>query len=161
VLLLDGWVPLGRADLRAGEEAVRRWAGAAALARPAAAGGVVVLAAPAGLPPVEALIRWDLIWHAERELAERVELGFPPAVRAATVSGSATAVRALVADTEVPPGTEVLGPVPTGDGERVILRVASERGLELADALRAAQGARSARKDREPVRVQIDPLDLV
>jgi primosomal protein N' (replication factor Y) (superfamily II helicase) len=161
VLLLDGWVPLGRADLRAGEEAVRRWAGAAALARPATAGGVVVLAAPAGLPPVEALIRWDPIWHAERELAERVELGFPPAVRAATVSGSATAVRALVAGTEVPPGTEVLGPVPAGDGERVILRVASERGLELADALRAAQGARSARKDREPVRVQIDPLDLV
>jgi hypothetical protein len=27
--------------------------------------------------------------------------------------------------------------------------------------LRAAQGARSARKDRDPVRVQVDPLDLV
>jgi primosomal protein N' (replication factor Y) (superfamily II helicase) len=51
--------------------------------------------------------------------------------------------------------------VPVGNDERALIRIAAERGLELADALRGAQGARSARKDREPVRVQIDPLDLV
>jgi primosomal protein N' (replication factor Y) len=164
VLLLDGWVLLGRADLRAGEEAVRRWAGAAGLARPASAGGIVVLAAPAGVPAVEALVRWDPVWHAERELAERVELRFPPAVHAATLTGSAAAVHQMLDSLSRLPGweeTEVLGPVPAGESERVILRVAPERGLALADALRAAQGVRSARKEREPVRVQVDPLDLV
>ena len=63
VLLLDGWALLGRPDLRAGEEALRRWSAAAALARPASAGGAVVLAAPSGVPPVEALVRWDPVWH--------------------------------------------------------------------------------------------------
>ena len=161
VLLLDGWALLGRADLRAGAEALRRWMAAAALARPATGGGVVVLAAPSGSAPVEALVRWDPVWHAERELAERVELGFPPAVRAATVTGSPQAVQELLGATRTPRGTQVLGPVAVGSGERAILRIATEHGLALADALRAAQGVRAARKDREPVRVQIDPLDLV
>ena len=39
VLLLDTWLLLGRADLRATEEALRRWANAAALVRPATDGG--------------------------------------------------------------------------------------------------------------------------
>jgi primosomal protein N' (replication factor Y) (superfamily II helicase) len=37
-LLLDGWALLGRPDLRAGEEALRRWLSAAALVRPAGGG---------------------------------------------------------------------------------------------------------------------------
>ena len=110
---------------------------------------------------LEAVVRWDPAWHAERELAERVVLGFPPAVRVATVTGSAPAVRQLVQAAELPDGAEVLGPVPIGTDERAVIRIGAERGLELTDALRAAQGARSARKDRDPVRVQIDPLDLV
>lgn len=76
VLLLDSWALLTRADLRAGEEALRRWLAAAALARPAPAGRVVVVADGA-LAPVQALLRWDAAWFAGRELAERRELGFP------------------------------------------------------------------------------------
>ena len=37
-LLLDGWALLSRADLRAAEETLRRWANAAALVRPGGAG---------------------------------------------------------------------------------------------------------------------------
>ncbi|MGH3380618.1 MAG: primosomal protein N', partial [Actinoallomurus sp.] len=55
-LLLDGWVLLGRADLRAGEEALRRWMNAAALVRPR---GPVIVLADGSLTPVQALIRWD------------------------------------------------------------------------------------------------------
>ena len=51
VLLLDTWVLLGRPDLRAAEEAARRWFAAAALARPAPAGGTVVMVADAGIAP--------------------------------------------------------------------------------------------------------------
>ncbi|MDQ0747110.1 primosomal protein N' (replication factor Y) [Streptomyces africanus] len=38
-LLLDGWAMLGRPDLRAGEDALRRWIAAGALVRPQPAGG--------------------------------------------------------------------------------------------------------------------------
>ena len=74
-LLLDGWALLSRPSLRAGEEALRRWLAAAAMVR---AEGTVLVHADAALPAAQALIRWDPVSFAERELADRAELGFPP-----------------------------------------------------------------------------------
>lgn len=166
VLLLDTWALLTRADLRAGEETLRRWLAAAALARPGRSGGRVVVVADGGLPVVQALLRWDPGWFAERELADRVALGFPPAARMASLTGSPDAVAELLRLAELPAGTAVLGPVPvprrdgTGDAEQVLLRVPRSAGSALAAALHAAAGVRSARKARDPVRVQVDPRDL-
>jgi primosomal protein N' (replication factor Y) (superfamily II helicase) len=160
VLLLDTWALLTRADLRAGEETLRRWLAAAALARPAAEGGRVVVVADGGLPTVQALLRFDPGWYAERELAERRTLGFPPAARVATVTGAAEAVAGLLAASTLPDGTSVLGPVPVGDDERMLLRVGRATGPALAAALHAAAGVRSARK-APAVRIQVDPLDLL
>jgi primosomal protein N' (replication factor Y) len=161
VLLLDGWALLSRADLRAGEEALRRWAAAAALARPASAGGRVVVMAEGTVPAVQALVRWDPAWYARREAADRTALAFPPAVRMAAVDGSAVAVADLLAASPLPEGADVLGPVPYGDGERALVRVPRERGRALAAALKVGLSARSARKAPEPVRVELDPLTLV
>ncbi|MEV6370789.1 primosomal protein N' [Micromonospora musae] len=161
VLLLDSWALLTRADLRAGEEALRRWLAAAALARPAGAGGRVVVVADGALAPVQALLRWDAGWFAARELAERRELGFPPAVRMASVTGLPAAVADLLDEARLPDGAEVLGPVPAdGERERMLVRVPRARAAALAGALHAAAGARSARKAADPVRLQVDPLDL-
>ncbi|GGS09063.1 hypothetical protein GCM10010169_62380 [Micromonospora fulviviridis] len=161
VLLLDSWALLTRADLRAGEEALRRWLAAAALARPGPAGGRVVVVADGALVPVQALLRWDSAWFATRELAERRELGFPPAVRMASVTGVADAVADLLAGARLPDGAEVLGPVPADEGrERMLVRVPRARAAALAGALHAAAGQRSARKAADPVRLQIDPLSL-
>jgi primosomal protein N' (replication factor Y) len=161
VLLLDTWALLTRADLRAGEETLRRWLAAAALARPAADGGRVVVVADGGLATVQALVRFDPGWLAGRELDERRDLGFPPAVRMASVTGSAAGVADLLAAARLPDGVEELGPVPAGeDQERMLLRVPRAGGLALAAALHAAAGVRSARKAPDPVRIQIDPLEL-
>lgn len=160
VLLLDTWALLTRADLRATEETLRRWLAAAALARPAARGGRVVVVADGGLAAVQALLRWDAGWLAARELAERRELGFPPAVRVASLTGVPDAVAELVAAAHLPAQAEQLGPVAVGDSERVLLRVPRSAGAALAAALHAAMAVRSARKAPNPVRVQIDPLDL-
>ncbi|SIR76556.1 primosomal protein N' [Micromonospora avicenniae] len=161
VLLLDSWALLTRADLRAGEEALRRWLTAAALARPAGAGGRVVVVADGALAPVQALLRWDAGWFAARELAERRELGFPPAVRMASVTGLPAAVADLLDEARLPDDAEVLGPVPAdGERERMLVRVPRARAAALAGALHAAVGARSARKAADPVRLQVDPLDL-
>ncbi len=156
VLLLDAWALLTRADLRAGEEALRRWTAAAALARAASQDGRVVLVADRGLAQVQALTRWDPVGAARRELTERTELGFPPATRMASVSGPAAAVADLLAGLAV---GEVLGPVDDGEGERALVRVPRAQGQALAAALKAAAGVRSARK-AEPVRIELDPLRL-
>jgi primosomal protein N' (replication factor Y) len=162
-LLLDGWALLGRPSLRAGEETLRRWLAAAALV---AADGTVFVHADAALPATQALIRWDPVTFAARELAARVELGFPPAVRMAAVAGDAAAVASLLASTD--PAFEVLGPVETeaddqaGDRQvRALVRASRERGAALARALAAAQAARSTRKEGGGVRVQLDPAELI
>ncbi|BFO19857.1 hypothetical protein SHKM778_62450 [Streptomyces sp. KM77-8] len=111
-LLLDGWAMLSRPDLRAGEDALRRWTGAAALVRPQSAGGTVVVVAEPTLRPVQALVRWDPVGHAVRELAERSELGFPPVSRMAAVSGPTEAVAEFLRAVQLPPQAEILGPVP-------------------------------------------------
>ena len=64
-LLLDGWALLGRQDLRAAEDTLRRWMAAAALVRSRADGGVVAVVAESAIPTVQALIRWDPVGHAE------------------------------------------------------------------------------------------------
>jgi primosomal protein N' (replication factor Y) len=165
-VLLDGWVLLGRPSLAAAQEALRRWLNAAALTAPGSAGGTVVLVAEAALPVAQALIRWDPVTHAERELAERETLGFPPAVRMAAVTGSAEAVAGFLAGTVLPAEAEVIGTVPAGagnapDGVQALIRIPRPGGLALAAALRQAQAARTARKDTGQVRVQLDPADLI
>ncbi|GGO11811.1 primosomal protein N' [Microbispora bryophytorum] len=158
-VLLDGWALLGRPDLRAAEEALRRWMNAAALLRPA---GELVVLADAAVPAVQALLRWDPVTFAERELDERAELGFPPAVRMATLTGPGAAVRETLASAGLPPAAQVLGPVPVEDGlERAMVRVPRHLGSALARALKGASGVRSARKAPDVVRVNIDPLDLI
>jgi primosomal protein N' (replication factor Y) (superfamily II helicase) len=161
-VLLDGWVLLGRPSLAAAQEALRRWLNAAALTAPGSAGGTVVLVAEAALPVAQALIRWDPVTHAERELAERETLGFPPAVRMAAVTGSAEAVAGFLAETVLPAEAEVIGTVPAGtDRVQALIRIPRPGGLALAAALRQAQAARTARKDTGQVRVQLDPTDLI
>jgi primosomal protein N' (replication factor Y) len=158
-LLLDGWALLSRADLRAAEETLRRWANAAALVR---AGGVVVVGADAGIPAVQALVRWDPAGAATRELAERGELGFPPVCRLASVTGPPSAVSGLLDAARLPEGAQVIGPVPVGAaGERVLIRVPRVRGADLARELKSAAAGRSARKSAEPVRIQLDPQELI
>jgi primosomal protein N' (replication factor Y) len=178
-LLLDGWALLNRPDLRAGEEALRRWAHAAALVRPAGAGGTVVVLGEPTLRPVQALVRWDPAGHALRELAERAELRFPPVSRMASVTGPPAAVADLAETVRLPPGTDLLGPVPlpvptskpgrtrrhgeppAGEQwERLLLRVPPGTGSALAAALKEAQVARATRGSGEPVYVRMDPTDI-
>jgi primosomal protein N' (replication factor Y) len=175
-LLLDGWALLGRPGLRAAEEALRRWMNAAALVVPAAAGGAVVIVADAGLPAVQALVRWDPVTHSQRELSEREQLRFPPSVRMASLTGPEDAVTALLDAASLPEPAEVLGPVPGGypgpdsrgaapgalpESVRMLVRVPRPAGPALARSLHDAQAVRSARKDAGGVRVQLDPPELI
>ncbi len=168
VLLLDTWLLLGRADLRATEEAVRRWTNAAALVRPAVAGGRVMAVGDPGHPGLQALVRWDPAGLARREIDDRVSAHLPPASRVATLTGEAADLEAALATLTLPPGAEVLGPVPLvpgshredePDGVRYVLRVPRASGEDLSRALREMQAQRSARKLAH-LRVEVDPAEL-
>jgi primosomal protein N' (replication factor Y) len=158
VLLLDTWLSLARADLRAEEETLRRWLNAAGLVRP---GGTVVAVGDPGHPALQALVRWDPAGFAEREIAARREARLPPAARVATVSGTAAAVEEVLGLLQLPPAGEVLGPVPHGEeGDwRAVLRVPRSQGVALSRALGEVQRTRSARK-LAAVRIQVDPPTL-
>jgi primosomal protein N' (replication factor Y) len=181
-LLLDAWASLDRPTLDASEEALRRWMAAAALTRGASQGGVTVLCgAPlhTTLPVVEALVRWDPLWFVERELAERVELSLPPAVRMAQLVGTRVAVQGAVQELALGDSVERLGPspwvpvgrsaaaaagVPGADHDhapkiQLLLRVGLQDGPGLSAALSRMKAIRSARKEREPVSVRVDPMD--
>jgi primosomal protein N' (replication factor Y) len=169
VALLDAWRLLDRAALDAGVEALRRWTAAAGLARPAedarGATRVVLCGAPphAGVPAVEALVRWDPVHLASAELADRTALGLPPARRHVAVRGVARGVeevvRALVAE-----GHTALGRPLGGDEGEAQAFVREGGGTttasgRLAADVRAVRASRSARKADEAVRTVLDPGD--
>ncbi|AEE46100.1 primosomal protein N' [Cellulomonas fimi] len=170
-LLLDAAVGASGAGLGATVGVLRRWLTAAALVRPADDGGQVLLVGDAPERPTQALVRWDPAGLAARESAERAELGLPPAVRVAAVTGPRDAVEALLARVDVE-GAEVLGPVPVptapAPGElavlepdvRALVRVPRARGAALARAVAASLAVRSARREGGSLRVQVDPADL-
>ncbi|MEO8106118.1 MAG: primosomal protein N' [Actinomycetes bacterium] len=161
-LLLDTWALLGRADLRASEEALRRWFAAAALVRGSDEGGRVVLVGEASVRPVQALVRWDPAQFAAAELADRTAVGLPPAQRIAVLRGLPDDLTDLLNRCSLPPGAEQLGPVELreSDDQQVIIRVDARLGADLAAALAAAQGERSVRKDHGRVTVRIDPAHI-
>jgi primosomal protein N' (replication factor Y) len=164
-LLLDGWALLSRPDLRAAEEAVRRWLNAIALV---AADGTVIVGADAALSAVQAVVRWDPAGFADRELADRQELRFPPVSRMASLTGAPADVAELLALSTLPAAAEELGSVPvrarSADAPeqiRSLLRVPRSDGAALAEALHAGAAIRSARKSAGAVRVMLDPLELL
>ena len=169
VALLDTWLLLARSDLRADEEAVRRWSNAAALVRPVPDGGRVVVVGDPGAAGVQALVRWDPGGYAERLIAERLSAHLPPASRVATLTATPAVLEEVEAALGLPPAAEVLGPVPLPHEEidrgsdddlaRLVLRVPRAEGPALSAALADLQRGRSARKQPH-VRVEVDPIRL-
>ncbi|CEA08201.1 Primosomal protein N' [Arthrobacter saudimassiliensis] len=171
-LLLDGTAMLSRESLRAAEDTLRRWFNAAALVRPAAEGGQVVVTAE-DTATVGHLLRWDPVGAADRELQQRRELGLPPAVRFASLTGTRDAVSAFLARAELPDAVRMVGPAPVAeeqDGDGGAPEAVSWRTLvffpytvaaAVTASLRATRAAFSARRTGQPVYVRVDGLDVL
>ncbi|CAN5287795.1 primosomal protein N' [soil metagenome] len=147
VLLLDGERMVARESLRVGEDCLRWWSNAVALA---ARGAPSVLVGVGGAL-ASALVTWRHADYARSELADRRRLRFPPAVRVATITGTVDSVGKAVAAAGVPP-EDVLGPVdlepPT---VRTILRFDYAHGAGVAAALRAELVRAATARRRGPV----------
>ncbi|MBT2550699.1 primosomal protein N' [Arthrobacter sp. ISL-65] len=176
-LLLDGDSLLRRENLRAGEDAVRRWFNAAALVRPATEGGLVVITAD-DTAAVGALLRWDPAGYAQRELSLRAELQLPPAVRVAAVTGGSTAVGHFTASATkllAAEGVElrVAGPAPLlqsaavtsaeteSQDVRTLLFIPYTQAATVTRVLRAAKAAGAAKRTEDPVQLRLDGVDVL
>ncbi|WP_434994161.1 primosomal protein N' [Arthrobacter sp. Ld5] len=191
VILLDGNALLSRESLRAAEDALRRWFSAAILARPAAAGGTVVITGDDDVA-VGHLVRWDPAGAASRELAERHELGLPPAVRYAVLTGTREALTHFLDGLETDGAVRVVGPAPVPpdvrreavlaaraaageakgaapaaaalaghDSHRVLLFFSYRAAAGVTKLLRARRAALSARRTGEPVHIRLDAIDVL
>lgn len=166
VVLLDArFAPV---TLSGSEQQVRRWFAAASLVRE---GGRVCIVSEADGLAVQALIRYDSRWFADRQIDERSGAGLPPVTRVAELTGPSTGVSAMVDGLRV--SHKVLGPVPlsgTTDavnrggarGEvRSFVVVPRSRGAaltgELENAIRRASMGDDSMRD---VRVRMDPRDM-
>ena len=166
-VLLDAQVLLLRRDLRAAEEALRRWLNVVALVRGGAEGGSVIAVGESSARALQALVRVDPAGFAARELSERAEAGFPPAVRMVTVEGPHDALEEFRALLDPPPGAQVMGPIDLDQQDsvdahvsRLILRAPRSAGRALATGVKEVAGIRSARKSEGALRIRVDPVAL-
>jgi primosomal protein N' (replication factor Y) len=144
VLLLDGERMVARESLRVAEDVLRWWSDAAALA---ADDATVVLVGVGGALG-NAVASWSQADYARAELADRRALGFPPAVRTATLQGVPDAVDEALR--RLPPSAEHLGVTQQEGRARAILRFDYAHGAEVAAAVRA-EIVRQATARRKPV----------
>ncbi|MFO7690637.1 MAG: primosomal protein N', partial [Cryobacterium sp.] len=159
ILLLDGERMLARESLRVGEDCLRWWCNAAALAAP----GASVMLAGVGGALASALNSWHPEVFAASELHDRRQLRFPPAVRVASVTGLPVHVTAALADLtdraargELA-GVDVLGPVPADDTRvRAVVRFSYASGAGVARSLKASV-VRTAAVRRRPASGSFQP----
>ncbi|MGO3147627.1 MAG: hypothetical protein ACTIJ6_08105 [Leucobacter sp.] len=174
VVLLDAERLLSLEHLRAGEDCMRWWENASALA---ATDGVCLMASGGG-PVVQAFVTGRIEAWLRNELRDRQSLKYPPAVRVASVTGGPAeverALTALSASGGPLSGVEVLGPAAFQSRDpaakdaqlvRAIVRFEYSRGSDVAKRLRGAlvadaAGARSRQKGRAPGRARPEALRL-
>ena len=171
-VLLDTPLLLLRQDLRAAEEALRRWFNVVALVRSGADGGSVIAVGESSGRALQALVRVDPGGFAARELAERAAARFPPAIKLITIEGSAEALSEFASLVHAPSNAQSLGPADlvmrrpaVGNAseptiQRVIVRAPLAEGSHLVGAVKDAAGVWSARKREGPLRIRVDPVEL-
>jgi primosomal protein N' (replication factor Y) (superfamily II helicase) len=150
VVILDGYASVHRVGLRVLEDAAHRWFGAAVLARSRAP---IFVSAPHGDPIVQALVRWQAPWFAEREITERAAAHMPPATRMIVLRGEHPDIAEVVQ--ELGPDVRILGPV---DGRAIALPERT-KAAGVIDQLRAITARRSANRKAGVVTVIVDPRE--
>jgi primosomal protein N' (replication factor Y) len=171
-VLLDTTLLLLRQDLRAAEEAVRRWLNVVALVRSGADGGSVIAVGESSGRALQALVRIDPGGFAARELADRAAARFPPAVTLVTVDGPRETLEEFSSLLQPSQHTELLGPVEPdlprdahegGSGaaiHRLTMRAPLSEGAQLVRATKETAAIRSARKSSGSLRIKVNPADL-
>lgn len=159
-LLLDGDSQLGREGLDVPRRVLARWFRAAALVRPRReaaedSGSVVVTAEAEEL--TAALVRWDPVAYARRELYRRLELGLPPAKRMLSLTAEPEDAEAFIRAAGLPDAVDWIGPSPLEDGRhRYLLFFGYAQAEEIIAELSRLRRTQSAQHSARAVRIVVD-----
>ncbi len=114
-------------------------------------------------PAGASLVRYDPASFAERELAERREVGLPPAVRSAVITGQGAQRLIAALDVATRARVQIHGPTVI-DGPPVehkyVLFFSYADGPEVTSALRHLRSTMSAAKD-PVVNIAVDPDNVL
>ncbi len=154
-LLLDTGMLLSLDQIWTAEEALRRWANAAAKVAP---GGGVMLSGDPGERLALAFKRRAFSQWASQELQERAEVGIPPTAVLATVRADQLTLHKIqqVANFAY---AQVIGPAKNDQQFQLLVRSRLDQGEQLRQELQRIQ-AISSRKKWGSLKVQVDPIDL-
>lgn len=154
-LLLDTGMLLSLDQIWTAEEALRRWANAAAKVAP---GGGVMLSGDPGRRLALTFKQRAFSQWASQELQERAEVGIPPTAVLATIRADQLTLRKIqeVADFA---DAQVIGPSQIGEQFQLLVRSRLDKGEVLRQELQRIQAVAS-RKKWGSLKVQVDPLEL-
>lgn len=152
LLILDSAVLLALPELRAREEAVRRWLAAVAKTAP---GAPTLIVAAQDAAVVQALVRNDPGAFAEGERQQRQEAHMPPAYRCVRLRGASADLRDWLAQYR----GEVLGPLDSTTDSVALLLAPHQRSAGMLAEVRRIQAQRS-RAGAPVVEARVDPADL-
>lgn len=170
-VILDAHRYTDSPSLNAPIQALHAWLTAASLV----SGEVFILGDPLR-PPAQAAVRWDPAGYAQRELDEWETLGFPPRFTLITVTGEKADVVSFTRLLQLGEEVEVFGPVQVAgrlnaplDSElgialhthtsRLLLRAPVSSHRDLTRAVRTAMRVKSAKRDGQPLKIQVNPVD--
>ena len=167
ILLLDGERMLMREQAKVAEDCLRWWSNAASLAAPGASVHLVGVTGDIAT----AFATWRQPLFAEKELSERRQLRFPPAVRVASVTGAAKPVQEIL-DQAAELGAQTMMTEPAERGVHAVVRFEYSAGTAIAqffkaEIVRAAAGRRRppGRESQYPppptLRVRMDDVDVL
>lgn len=171
VVLLDAHRALNRDTLRATEDALRQWSNAIALGGTSSKN---VLVGVSGTLATKFSL-WAQSELAAKELASRVELRFPPAIRLASIGADKDLIQEVAASLAELGGLDVLGPMPIQEHGierewRVLIKYDYSKGIRLAEQLKATSlklssgnqrfSSRSGRSVR-PIRIKMDDVEVI
>lgn len=187
VAILDAWTGLYAPGIDARIDTLDTWMRTVAQCLPRSKGGQALLIGEADPACAQSLMTWNPAVLAAKELQDRSETCMPPIAASACLWGGREAVMQTLQEIGVLGGDYALiehdgealpaflGPVPipqprtigarqlegADDRVRVLVRVTPEHRDELARRLRTAIGRHMASRDRQELRFQMDPKNLI
>ena len=136
IVILDAELELSRDHLDATEQAVRKWSNSLSLLAPGGKSAIIGVNPELG----QSLSLWQVDELSARLLQERIELGFPPAVRLLSATGSRDDLTPVKQSLEAIEGVRILGisSIEGSSDSRLIATYPYSAGAEVAKLLRVA-----------------------
>lgn len=156
VVILDPEITLNRIDLRAHEEAFRRWYDLKSLVNP---DGVQLICTQDLHQVIRHIVIDDPRGFAELQLRERIAASLPPATECYLVEGDYESVAKAAEEVSKVPHVILLGPAQHKQGSYALFQSQHENN-QLNNSLRAILSRRSSSKAKGTLRVRYSPQVL-